>query len=132
MSDKNEPPTLNMSAIPVAGVGGLGLLGIVAIMAFAFSPARWLLFSGIVGGWLVALALVMARRRRRSVHPGAIFRSVCFPLDRRSTTARRRRARRKADDAAGASAGCELIVPIGRALIADLLGCGIGLLDRTR
>ena len=65
MSGKNEPPTLNMSAIPVAGVGGLGLLGIVAIMAFAFSPARWLLFSGIVGGCLVALALVVARRYRR-------------------------------------------------------------------
>jgi hypothetical protein len=69
MGDRTERPTLNMSAIPVAGVGGLGLLGLVVIVAIAFPAARLLLLCGVVGGALVALALVLARRHRRIGSP---------------------------------------------------------------
>jgi hypothetical protein len=54
-----------MSAIPVAGIGGLGMLALVVIMAIAFPAARWLRFGGLAGGLLVALALVLGRRKHR-------------------------------------------------------------------
>jgi hypothetical protein len=65
MDDRSERPSINMSAIPVAGIGGLGMLAMVVIMAIAFPAARWLLFGGLAGGLLVALALVVARRKHR-------------------------------------------------------------------
>src|SRR5262245_27071996 len=71
MGDKWERPRINMSAIPVAGIGGLGMVGLVAIMAMAFPAARWLLFGGLVGGQLLALALVLLRRNRRVGAPRA-------------------------------------------------------------
>ena len=43
MDDRSERPSINMSAIPVAGIGGLGMLALVVIMAIAFPAARWLL-----------------------------------------------------------------------------------------
>jgi hypothetical protein len=65
MDNRSERPSINMSAIPVAGIGGLGMLALVVIMAIAFPAARWLLFGGLAGGLLVALALVLARRNHR-------------------------------------------------------------------
>ena len=65
MDDRSERPSINMSAIPVAGIGGLGMLALVVIMAIAFPAARWLLFGGLAGGSLVALALVLGRRKHR-------------------------------------------------------------------
>lgn len=59
-----QSPTLNISAIRVAGVGGLGLLALVVIMAVALPPARWLLAAGLGGGTLAAAALILSRRRR--------------------------------------------------------------------
>jgi hypothetical protein len=64
MDDRSERLSINMSAIPVAGIGGLGMLALVVIMAIAFPVARWLLF-GLAGGLLVALALVLGRRKHR-------------------------------------------------------------------
>jgi hypothetical protein len=65
MDGRSERASINMSAIPIAGIGGLGMLALVVIMAIAFPAARWLLFGGLVGGVLVALALVFARRNHR-------------------------------------------------------------------
>jgi hypothetical protein len=65
MDDRSERLSINMSAIPVAGIGGLGMLALVVIMAIAFPVARWLLFGGLAGGLLVALALVLGRRKHR-------------------------------------------------------------------
>jgi hypothetical protein len=69
MSERNQPLSINMSAIPVAGVGGLGMLAMVAVIAVAFPVARLLLLAGVVGGVLVGVALVLSRRRRESVGP---------------------------------------------------------------
>jgi hypothetical protein len=65
----DERPTLNMSAISVAGVGGLALLAVVAIVAGALSPARWLLAAGLGGGTLLAVLLILGRRHRRMGSP---------------------------------------------------------------
>ena len=58
----DERPTLNMSAISVAGVGGLAMLAVVAIVAGALSPARWLLVGGVGGGTVLAILLILGRR----------------------------------------------------------------------
>ena len=59
-------PEMNISAIPVAGIGGAGLLIVALSMAAEFPEARWLLTAGVVGGILIALALVFAHRSHRS------------------------------------------------------------------
>ena len=59
-------PEINISAIPVAGIGGAGLLIVALSMAAEFPEARWLLTGGVVGGILIALALVFAHRPHRS------------------------------------------------------------------
>jgi hypothetical protein len=65
----DERPTLNMSAISVAGVGGLALLAVVAIVAGALSPARWLLLGGVGGGTVLAVLLILGRRHRQIGSP---------------------------------------------------------------
>ena len=65
----DQRPTLNMSAISVAGVGGLGMLAVVVIVAAAFSAARWLLLGGLGGGAVVALMLILGRRHRQIGNP---------------------------------------------------------------
>jgi hypothetical protein len=79
MGVDRERPQINMSAIPVAGVGGLGMVGLVAIMAMAFPEARWLLFGGLVGGVLLASGLVLWRRNRRLGVPRGDLPTSLFP-----------------------------------------------------
>jgi hypothetical protein len=69
MTQRTKPLSINMSAIPVAGVGGLGMLAMVAVIAAAFPVARWLLVTGVVGGALLAVALVIRRRRSETAGP---------------------------------------------------------------
>jgi len=58
-------PAINISAIPVAGVGGAGLLVVALSMAAEFPEVRWLLTGGFLGGILVALTLGLAHQPRR-------------------------------------------------------------------
>jgi LPXTG-motif cell wall-anchored protein len=62
----SRPLSINASAIPVAGIGGIGMLVIAAIMVVEFPLARWVSILGALGGILVAIALVLFRRRRHS------------------------------------------------------------------
>jgi hypothetical protein len=59
-------PEINVSAIPVAGIGGAGLFVVALAMAAEFPEARRLLTAGFFGGIGVAVALVLAHRPRRS------------------------------------------------------------------
>jgi hypothetical protein len=65
----DERPTLNMSAISVAGAGGLAMLAVVAIVAGSLSPARWLLLAGVGGGAVLAVLLILGRRHRQIGSP---------------------------------------------------------------
>jgi hypothetical protein len=81
MVDNSERPSINISAVPVAGIGGLGMVGLVVIMAMAFPVARWLLLGGLGGGALIATGLVLSRRHHRiggsdGDHPIGLFSSV--------------------------------------------------------
>jgi hypothetical protein len=58
-------PQINISAIPVAGIGGAGLLVVALSMTAEFPEARWLLTGGIIGGAVIALARILIHRVRR-------------------------------------------------------------------
>jgi len=83
MVDNSERPSINISAIPVAGIGGLGMVGLVVIMAMAFPVARSLLAGGLAGGVLLALTLLFARRHRRLGAPRGDLPTSIFSGDTR-------------------------------------------------
>lgn len=53
---------INVSRIRVAGVGGLGMVAVAATMALTIPAIGLALGLGLVGGFLVAVALVPYRR----------------------------------------------------------------------
>lgn len=59
-------PQINMSEIPVAGIGGIGMLVIAAVIAVVFPEARLVVVSGAVAGTVLALGWILRRRRRRA------------------------------------------------------------------
>lgn len=64
MSNQLKSGDINISTIPVDGIGGLGLVAGAAIVAFLFPPLRWLAFAGLVGGAGLGLFLIGSRDRR--------------------------------------------------------------------
>jgi len=62
MHERRQFPKINISAIPVAGVGGLGLMAVVGIMAVALMEVRVFLIAAFVAGSVLGLVLIMARR----------------------------------------------------------------------
>ena len=63
MAEQTRRPEINISAIPVAGIGGAGLMIVALSMAAVFPAARWLLAFGFGGGVALAVLLVLVRRR---------------------------------------------------------------------
>ena len=64
MAEERRTAEINISDIPVAGVGGLGLIAIAVVMAYTL-PETWVpLGAGIAGGVLIAVAVILARQRR--------------------------------------------------------------------
>lgn len=64
MSDQNRSGDINISKIPVDGIGGLGLVAGAAVVAIAFPALRWLAIAGLVGGAAIGLFLIGSRNRR--------------------------------------------------------------------
>lgn len=63
---------INMSSIPVAGVGGLGMMVVAGIMAYVLPEARAFAIVGLVGGLIAGCALIAYRRLSTSEpKPGA-------------------------------------------------------------
>lgn len=62
MTTRQEPLTINMSAIRVAGLGGLGMVATIVVVALAIPAARALLVAGIVTGAGLAWWWIRARR----------------------------------------------------------------------
>ena len=64
MTERFPPVTINFAKVQVVGWPGLSLVVIVIAIAIQFPEARWLLLSGLTGGVLLALALILIRRRK--------------------------------------------------------------------
>jgi hypothetical protein len=63
MSDL-EPRDINISKIPVDGIGGLGLVIAAAGVAFAMPSLRWIAIIALIGGSAIGLFLIGSRNRR--------------------------------------------------------------------
>ena len=66
MSEQPRHARINISAIPVAGIGGLGMIAIAAVIAITMPLVRWVVLSGAVAGTLLGGALILFRRRHRA------------------------------------------------------------------
>jgi hypothetical protein len=72
VTENKRPVEINISGIPVGGVGGLGLVAVAALMAYQM-PEAWLLVgAGAAGGvWLAAVLIVAGRHRAPSGPSGS-------------------------------------------------------------
>ncbi len=61
MAPRDRDVSINMSGIPVAGVGGLGLLAGAALIAYFLPALRPAVVLGAVGGILLGIAIVAFR-----------------------------------------------------------------------
>jgi hypothetical protein len=64
MSKQFPPITINFTPVKVVGIPGLSLVAIVVAIAVQFPEARWLFFSGLAGGVMLAAVLILRRRRQ--------------------------------------------------------------------
>ena len=64
MTAEEKSSDINISKIPVDGIGGLGLVAGAAIIAIAVPALRWLAIAGLVGGAAIGLFLIGSRDRR--------------------------------------------------------------------
>jgi len=79
VTERDRQVEINMSGIPVAGVGGLGLVAIAAMMTYVL-PEAWLIVAfGAIGGVLLGVVLVLfGRRARPSSGPSGADPAILF------------------------------------------------------
>ena len=87
-SDRSD---INMSSIPVAGIGGLGMVGAAGVLAYALPEARALIAVGLAGGLVTACALI-AYRRVSASRPGSAPTLMVDSAIETASSADRRRA----------------------------------------
>ena len=66
MREQFRPVRLNFASVDISGGPGLAVVGVVVAIALQFDEARWLLAGGILGGALIAAAMILIRRRSES------------------------------------------------------------------
>ncbi|HET7698301.1 MAG TPA: hypothetical protein VFK57_21475 [Vicinamibacterales bacterium] len=69
MRQDERQVSINISAIPVAGIGGLGLVAMAGVVSVFFPAIGWMMAAGIAGGVALAAAIVIARRRIKTRGP---------------------------------------------------------------
>ena len=89
MTPTERRPEINMSGIPVRGVGGLGLVVLAAVMTIVMPEAWWLIVAGATGGVLLGAALIVFHRFHRASGPSGSDPTILF---RAPAVAQRRRA----------------------------------------
>ncbi|HTM27443.1 MAG TPA: hypothetical protein VL225_19730 [Vicinamibacterales bacterium] len=78
MTDKERPVEINISGIPVAGVGGLGLVAIAALMTYQMPQAWLFVAAGAMGGVVVGAVLILSRHGRRPSGPSGSDPRILF------------------------------------------------------
>jgi len=61
--EPNPTDAINISSIRVAGVGGLGLVAMAVAVAWDIPPIGWTMELGLLLGAVMAVAMIVARRR---------------------------------------------------------------------
>lgn len=88
MAPLKRDVSINMSGIPVSGVGGLGLVAIAALVAYVLPQAWWLVAFGGAGGVLLGLAIVTFRRHHVTRGPSGDDPKILFRADVNATHTR--------------------------------------------
>jgi hypothetical protein len=88
MTQPDRPVQINISGIPVAGVGGLGLVAMAFLVSWVMPAAWWLMVAGVSGGIVVGAVLVLARhglstRGPSGSDPTILFRSAEISVESR-------------------------------------------------
>ncbi len=78
MASDERSVEINMSGIPVAGVGGLGLVAMAAWVAIVMPEIRGTVVAGLSGGVVLAVVLVMARRHLKVRGPSGDDPKILF------------------------------------------------------
>lgn len=89
MTDSDRS-NINMSSIPVAGVGGLGMMAVAGIMVYVLPEARAFAIAGLVGGLIAGCALIAYRRLSPSEPRTGATLMVDSPAETAATSDRRR------------------------------------------
>jgi hypothetical protein len=69
---------INISGIPVAGVGGLGLVAMAVLVSVMMPAARWTMIAGLIGGVVLGVVLVIARRHIKTNGPSGTDPRILF------------------------------------------------------
>jgi len=84
----DREPVINMSRIPVAGVGGLGLVGTALVAAWVLPGGTLFLFFAVLGGLALGCGLILMHRVGHPHHPTGDDPFILFPAhDRARVTA---------------------------------------------
>ena len=78
MSYQDRRVEINISRIPVAGIGGLGLVAMAVVVAFNMSAAWWTMVMGVTGGVVLAVILVIARLYVKAKGPSGTDPKILF------------------------------------------------------
>jgi hypothetical protein len=78
MSPENRDGSINISGIPVNGIGGLGLVAVAGLMTYVLPATWWFVASGAVGGMLVGIAILAFRRHHVSRGPSGDDPTILF------------------------------------------------------
>jgi hypothetical protein len=78
MSQDDRRVEINISGVPVAGVGGLGLVAMAVLVSVVMPAARWAMLAGLAGGVALGVVLVVARRHIKSKGPSGTDPKILF------------------------------------------------------
>jgi hypothetical protein len=78
MTSPEPGVNINMSGIPVSGIGGLGLVAVAVLIAYVQPQAWWLMAIGAIGGVGLGAGLVLFRRVHRSRRPSGSDPAILF------------------------------------------------------
>jgi hypothetical protein len=92
MPEPDRPVQINISGIPVAGVGGLGLVAMAVLVSIVMPAAWWTMVAGVSGGVVLAAILVVMRHGLSTRGPSGSDPTILFrigqPDDTRQTRAK--------------------------------------------
>jgi hypothetical protein len=87
MAPEERRVEINMSGIPVAGIGGLGLVAMATVVSVFFPAIGWMMAVALAGGIVLGMVLVLAGRVWKSSGPTGDDPKILFrdlPVEDRS------------------------------------------------
>ena len=78
MGQDNRRVEINISGIPVAGIGGLGLVAMAVVVSVFFPAIGWMMAAGVGCGLVLGVVLVIARRHIKTKGPSGDDPAILF------------------------------------------------------